>query len=52
MIIRKVLEFLPQMHCLLIGPGLGRNNETLSNVGRIIEKAKELSIQIVIDAVC
>ncbi|EDV25062.1 uncharacterized protein TRIADDRAFT_25123 [Trichoplax adhaerens] len=43
-------EWLPRMHCLVIGPGLGRDDEVVETVKKIIAKAKAKQVNIVIDA--
>lgn len=42
--------FLPRLHALVIGPGLGRNDQALSTVGSLITSLKEKEIPIVLDA--
>ena len=44
-------EWLPRMHALVIGPGLGRSPATLSNVKEIIAMAIKHETSLVIDAV-
>lgn len=41
---------LPKLHVLVIGPGLGRNDQILSNIGSVIQQVKEQNIPIVLDA--
>lgn len=41
---------LPKLHVLVIGPGLGRNDQILSNIGSIIAQVKERNMPIVLDA--
>ena len=41
---------LPKLHCVVIGPGLGRNDHILATVGGIIDRIKELGIPMVLDA--
>lgn len=48
--VNEVSEWLPRLHSLIIGPGLGRNASILNNVKGIIEKARQLNIPIVVDA--
>ncbi|KAH9522804.1 hypothetical protein DERF_006362 [Dermatophagoides farinae] len=43
-------EILPKLHVLVIGPGLGRNDQILSNVGTVIAQVKERNMPIVLDA--
>ena len=42
--------FLPRLHSLVIGPGLGRNDDVLSTVGSLISILKEKNIPIILDA--
>ncbi|XP_076312799.1 ATP-dependent (S)-NAD(P)H-hydrate dehydratase-like [Tachypleus tridentatus] len=39
-----------KLHALVIGPGLGREENTFSKMHQVVEKAKELQIPIVFDA--
>lgn len=48
--IEEISAFLPRLHSLVIGPGLGRNERTLSTVGSIISLAKEQDLPLVLDA--
>eukprot|EP00040_Diaphanoeca_grandis_P026395 m.147750 g.147750 ORF g.147750 m.147750 type:complete len:593 (+) comp30558_c0_seq1:116-1894(+) len=48
--IKKVEAYLPMLHALVIGPGLGRNENVLDAVARIIEKARDRQLPLVIDA--
>ncbi|XP_027205051.2 NAD(P)HX dehydratase [Dermatophagoides pteronyssinus] len=41
---------LPKLHVLVIGPGLGRNDQILSNIGTVIAQVKERNMPIVLDA--
>ncbi|XP_033095727.1 ATP-dependent (S)-NAD(P)H-hydrate dehydratase-like [Anneissia japonica] len=43
-------NWLPRMHSLIIGPGLGRHPRLLENTAIVIKEAKELNIPLVIDA--
>ncbi|KAI0243104.1 ATP-dependent (S)-NAD(P)H-hydrate dehydratase [Lamellibrachia satsuma] len=43
-------DWLPRMHSVVIGPGLGRDSQLLNNVKGVIETAKELQLPLVIDA--
>ena len=45
-----VIEFFPRLHCLVIGPGLGRKEKVLEAVKAICVKAKETSLPLVLDA--
>lgn len=46
----EISTFLPRLHSLVIGPGLGRNERTLATVGSIISLAKEQGLPLVLDA--
>jgi len=48
--VTKVTEALPRLHCLAIGPGLGRDDGVLSAVANIISAAKKIDLPLVIDA--
>ncbi|XP_071786883.1 ATP-dependent (S)-NAD(P)H-hydrate dehydratase-like [Asterias amurensis] len=48
--VEETCAWLPRMHTLIIGPGLGRDEALLKNVAAVIERAKELQIPMVIDA--
>lgn len=48
--IDEICSILPRMHSVVIGPGLGRNERILANVGAIINRVKELQLPMVIDA--
>lgn len=43
-------DWLPRMHSVVIGPGLGCDSQLLDNVKDVIEAAKELDLPLVIDA--
>lgn len=45
-----ISQWLPRLHSLVVGPGLGRNDLILDNTRNIIEQAKERLLPIVIDA--
>jgi len=47
----RICEILDRLHTLVIGPGLGKNPETMDLTENIITKAKELNINLVFDAV-
>lgn len=42
--------WLSRLNCVVIGPGLGRNQSTLERISVIIEKAKANNLPLVIDA--
>ncbi|XP_054153391.1 ATP-dependent (S)-NAD(P)H-hydrate dehydratase-like [Oppia nitens] len=46
----EIVVQLPKLHAVVIGPGLGRNDQTLANVGAIIDKVKELNLPMILDA--
>lgn len=48
--LEEISHFLPKLHALVIGPGLGRNDRTLSTIGSLISSVKEKDIPIVLDA--
>ncbi|XP_036894260.1 ATP-dependent (S)-NAD(P)H-hydrate dehydratase isoform X2 [Sturnira hondurensis] len=48
--VREVGQWLPRLHALVVGPGLGREDALLENVKGILEASKARAIPIVIDA--
>ncbi|XP_012812401.1 ATP-dependent (S)-NAD(P)H-hydrate dehydratase isoform X2 [Xenopus tropicalis] len=48
--VSEVDKWLPRLHTLVIGPGMGREDAILDNAKGIIEKAKSKGLPIVIDA--
>jgi len=48
--IERIAEFLPRLHSVVIGPGLGRDLKVLETAERVVLKAKELNIPLVFDA--
>ncbi|XP_032170299.1 ATP-dependent (S)-NAD(P)H-hydrate dehydratase isoform X3 [Mustela erminea] len=48
--VRDVEEWLPRLHALVVGPGLGRDDALLENVKGILEASKARDIPVVIDA--
>jgi len=42
--------FLPRLHSMVIGPGLGRNDQVLSTIGSLISVLKEKNVPVVLDA--
>lgn len=46
----EIEEWLPRLHALVLGPGLGRRPQTFATLGHIIEAAKDRGIPLVIDA--
>uniref|UniRef100_A0A8C5TA21 ATP-dependent (S)-NAD(P)H-hydrate dehydratase n=1 Tax=Malurus cyaneus samueli TaxID=2593467 RepID=A0A8C5TA21_9PASS len=48
--VHEVEKWLPRLHSVVIGPGLGRDEVLLENAKAIIEKSKVKGIPIIIDA--
>uniref|UniRef100_A0A8C4JDC8 ATP-dependent (S)-NAD(P)H-hydrate dehydratase n=1 Tax=Dromaius novaehollandiae TaxID=8790 RepID=A0A8C4JDC8_DRONO len=48
--VHEVEKWLPRLHSVVIGPGLGRDDTLLENAKGIIEKSKIKGIPIIIDA--
>uniref|UniRef100_A0A4W5L2J0 ATP-dependent (S)-NAD(P)H-hydrate dehydratase n=1 Tax=Hucho hucho TaxID=62062 RepID=A0A4W5L2J0_9TELE len=48
--VEEIEKWLPRLHCLVVGPGLGRDEMLLKNTKEVIEKSKARDIPIVIDA--
>ncbi|XP_068124145.1 ATP-dependent (S)-NAD(P)H-hydrate dehydratase isoform X3 [Hyperolius riggenbachi] len=48
--LQEIEKWLPRLHTLVIGPGLGRQDSILETTKGIIEKAKSKGIPLVIDA--
>ncbi|XP_077711080.1 ATP-dependent (S)-NAD(P)H-hydrate dehydratase isoform X5 [Canis aureus] len=48
--VHDVEEWLPRLHALVVGPGLGRDNILLENVKGILEASKARDIPVIIDA--
>ncbi|EDO45663.1 predicted protein [Nematostella vectensis] len=48
--VNEISEWLSRLHCLVVGPGLGRNPTNLENAKRTIEKARKNKKHLVIDA--
>ncbi|XP_038863055.1 ATP-dependent (S)-NAD(P)H-hydrate dehydratase-like isoform X1 [Salvelinus namaycush] len=48
--VEEIEKWLPRLHCLVVGPGLGRDEMLLKNAKEVIEKSKARDIPIVIDA--
>lgn len=46
----EIDSWLPRLNCVVIGPGLGRNQSMLGRISLIIEKVKSNNVPIVIDA--
>ncbi|KAG9492238.1 hypothetical protein GDO78_000647 [Eleutherodactylus coqui] len=48
--LHEIEKWLPRLHALVIGPGLGRSDSILDTAKGVIEKAKAKGIPVVIDA--
>ncbi|KAM4859890.1 ATP-dependent (S)-NAD(P)H-hydrate dehydratase isoform 2-T2 [Thomomys bottae] len=48
--VEEVQKWLPRLHALVVGPGLGRDDLLLSNVKGILEASKARGLPVVIDA--
>ncbi|XP_048197047.1 ATP-dependent (S)-NAD(P)H-hydrate dehydratase isoform X2 [Perognathus longimembris pacificus] len=48
--VEEVRRWLPRLHALVVGPGLGRDDLLLRNVGGILEASKARDIPVVVDA--
>ncbi|XP_020315757.1 uncharacterized protein LOC109869872 isoform X2 [Oncorhynchus kisutch] len=48
--VEEIEKWLPRLHCLVVGPGLGRDEMLLKTAKEVIEKSKARDIPIVIDA--
>ncbi|XP_043333433.1 ATP-dependent (S)-NAD(P)H-hydrate dehydratase isoform X1 [Cervus canadensis] len=48
--VRDVEQWLPRLHALVVGPGLGRDDTLLENVKGILEASKARGVPVVIDA--
>ncbi|XP_074155636.1 ATP-dependent (S)-NAD(P)H-hydrate dehydratase isoform X1 [Sminthopsis crassicaudata] len=48
--VSEVEKWLPRLHAIVLGPGLGRDDALLENAKGIIEKAKDKGIPLIIDA--
>lgn len=46
----RIIDMLPRLHCLVIGPGLGRDPLMQDTVARVIEAARKEDIPLVLDA--
>ena len=46
----EIDEWLPRLHALILGPGLGRRPQTFATLGHIIEAAKDRQLLLVFDA--
>jgi len=46
----EIDSWLPRLHCIVLGPGLGRNQSMLGRISLILEKVKSFNVPIVIDA--
>lgn len=43
-------EWLPRLHALVLGPGLGRRPQTFATLGHVLEAAKDRQLLLVLDA--
>ncbi|XP_012607428.1 ATP-dependent (S)-NAD(P)H-hydrate dehydratase isoform X3 [Microcebus murinus] len=48
--VHEVEKWLPRLHALVVGPGLGRDDVLLKNVKGILEASKARGIPVVVDA--
>ncbi|XP_035709347.1 ATP-dependent (S)-NAD(P)H-hydrate dehydratase isoform X2 [Folsomia candida] len=48
--VEQIMNWVPRMHCIVIGPGMGRDPKILNVVAQVIEKLKELDKPMIIDA--
>ena len=48
--VNRVTSVFPRLHGLVIGPGMGRNPFVLKSVEKIVERAKEIDLPLVLDA--
>merc|ERR1719223_40733 len=48
--VEKVTSFLPRMHCLIVGPGLGRCPLVFQATARIMQAAIDANVGLVVDA--
>ncbi|XP_068208957.1 ATP-dependent (S)-NAD(P)H-hydrate dehydratase [Palaemon carinicauda] len=46
----EIEEWLPRLHALILGPGLGRRPQTFATLGHVIEAAKDRQLLLIIDA--
>eukprot|EP00093_Oithona_nana_P014680 14680.XXX_327602_324195_1 [CDS] Oithona nana genome sequencing. len=49
-VMEEIDRWLPRFHCVVLGPGLGRNQSMLGRISIVIDKCKARNIPIVIDA--
>lgn len=48
--VEEIEKWLPRLHSLVVGPGLGRDDYILKTAKEIIEKSKAIDIPVIIDA--
>ncbi|QDZ20757.1 ATP-dependent (S)-NAD(P)H-hydrate dehydratase [Chloropicon primus] len=48
--VERVCEWLPKLSCLVVGPGLGRDPVALSTAERVMHKAMQMNVPLVVDA--
>lgn len=46
----RIIDMLPRLHCLVIGPGLGRDPLMQDTVALVIEAARKKGVPLVLDA--
>lgn len=49
-VLEEIDQWLPRLHAVVIGPGLGRNQSMLARISIVIDKCKSLNLPMVIDA--
>ncbi|WAQ98310.1 NNRD-like protein, partial [Mya arenaria] len=47
---KEIEEWLPRLHAIVLGPGLGRSVGVLENACSVIQQAKERRLPLVVDA--
>ena len=50
--IARIRPWLDRLHCLVVGPGAGRDECMLRTMFDIIGAAKEIQLPVIVDAVC
>lgn len=48
--IEEIDQWLPRLHVVVLGPGLGRNQSMLGRISIIMERARARNIPMVVDA--
>lgn len=49
-VLEEIDQWLPRLHAVVIGPGLGRNQSMLARISIVIDRCKALNMPMVIDA--